>query len=181
VTFADLARITGQEAAVSTHDKFQDLLEQHKRLLYKVCRTFGREPADRDDLAQEITAQLWRAFPSFDDRAAFSTWMYRIALNIAISFQRRERTRTRYVISDDDLLLEVADDRAPSELAHLFALIDRLAPLDKALLLLYLDGHNHRQIGEVLGISEHNVATKLNRLKQAMRADAESGAQRRLR
>ena len=90
---------------MATHDKFQALIEAHKRLLYKVCRTFGREPADRDDLAQEITAQLWRSFPSFDERAAFSTWMYRIALNVAISYQRRERTRVRYVISDDERLL----------------------------------------------------------------------------
>jgi len=145
-------------------------MEDHKRLLYKVCRAFGREPADRDDLAQEITAQLWRSFPSFDERAAFSTWMYRIALNVAISYQRRERTRARYVISDDEKLLELADDRETSpRLAELFALIAELAPLDKALMLLYLDGNSHREIGEVLGISEHNVATKLNRLKQAMR------------
>lgn len=149
-------------------------MEEHKRLLYKVCRTFGREPADRDDLAQEITAQLWRAFPSFDERAVFSTWMYRVALNVAISYQRRERTRARYVISDDERLLEIADERedmAPA-LAAMFALIDRQEPLNKALLLLYLDGQSHRQIALVLGISEHNVATKLNRLKQAMRADA---------
>jgi len=145
-------------------------MEDHKRLLYKVCRAFGREPADRDDLAQEITAQLWRSFPSFDERAAFSTWMYRIALNVAISYQRRERTRARYVISDDEKLLELADDRETwPRLAELFALIAELAPLDKALMLLYLDGNSHREIGEVLGISEHNVATKLNRLKQAMR------------
>jgi RNA polymerase sigma-70 factor (ECF subfamily) len=166
---------------VSTHDRFQTLVEAHKRLLYKVCRTFGREPADRDDLAQEITAQLWRSFASFDDRAKFSTWMYRIALNVAISFQRRERTRARYVIADDERLLELPDDREgpPPELAVLFELIDQLGPLDKALMLLYLDGNSHREIGEVLGISEHNVATKMNRLKQAMRGDA--GPQRRVR
>jgi RNA polymerase sigma-70 factor, ECF subfamily len=167
---------------VSTHDEFQTLLEAHKRLLYKVCRTFGREPADRDDLAQEIAVQLWRAFPSFDDRAAFSTWMYRIALNVAISYQRRERTRARYVISDDERLLDMPDTRDPApELDTLFALIDRLAPLDKALVLLYLDGHSHRQIGEVLGIREHSVAMRINRLKQAMRDDARAVAGGRMR
>lgn len=157
---------------MSAHAKFQALLEEHKRLLYKVCRTFGREPADRDDLAQEITAQLWRSFPSFDGRAAFSTWMYRIALNVAISYQRRERTRARYVIADDEKLLELAQEPEGSpHLAELFARIAELAPLEKALMLLYLDGNSHREIGEVLGITEHNVATKLNRLKQAMRRE----------
>jgi RNA polymerase sigma-70 factor (ECF subfamily) len=81
------------------------------------------------------------------------------------------------VIADDERLLDAPDDRegAPAELGTLFALIAELAPLDRALVLLYLDGHDHRQIGDVLGISEHNVATRLGRLKQAMRA----GAQRR--
>lgn len=167
---------------MSTHDEFQALLETHKRLLYKVCRAFGREAADRDDLAQEIAVQLWRAFPSFDERAAFSTWMYRIALNVAISYQRRERTRTRHIISDDERLLDAPDLRdAPPELDALFARIERLPPLDKALVLLYLDGHSHREIGQVLGIREHNVAVRINRLKQAMRDDARAVAEGRPR
>lgn len=162
---------------------FQAVLEQHKRLLYKVCHAYARDPADRDELAQEITVQLWRAFPTFDDRARFSTWMYRIALNVAISAYRRERTRTRYVISADEPLLDVADERAPAseELSQLHALIARQAPLDRALLLLYLDGHSHPEIAEILGIRAGNVATKLGRLKQALRDDAQTLATRSTR
>jgi RNA polymerase sigma factor (sigma-70 family) len=74
------------------HERFQTLIEEHKRILYKVCNAYCSNRDDRDDLAQEIILQLWRSFRTFDDCCRFSTWMYRIALNIAISFYRREST-----------------------------------------------------------------------------------------
>jgi RNA polymerase sigma-70 factor (ECF subfamily) len=160
--------------------RFQALLEEHKRLLYKVCYAYAREPSDRDELAQEIAVQLWRAFPSFDERARFSTWMYRIALNVAISAYRRERTRTRYIVSADEHLLDVVDDREPpsEDLNRLYALIEGLEPLERALLLLYLDGHSHAEIADVLGIREGNVATKINRLKGTLRDAAQARPKR---
>src|SRR6266511_3288282 len=91
-------------------EKFQTLLEEHKGILYKVCNAYCRNSDDRDDLAQEIVVHLWRSFGKFDGRARFSTWMYRIALNVAISFYRRENTRKRYVLSVDQHLLEAIDE-----------------------------------------------------------------------
>ena len=91
-------------------ERFQILVEEHKKILYKVCNSYCRNRDDRDDLAQEIIVQLWRSFGKFDERCRFSTWMYRIALNVAISFYRRESTRTRYVISDEQHLLEAIDE-----------------------------------------------------------------------
>src|SRR5271157_4480984 len=90
--------------------KFQSLVEEHKKVLYKVCNSYCRDRDSRDDLAQEILVQLWRSFAKFDGRCRFSTWMYRIALNVAISFYRSESTRTRRVISDEQRLLETADE-----------------------------------------------------------------------
>ena len=92
-------------------ERFQGLVEEHKKILYKVCNSYCRNPSDRDDLAQEITVQLWRSFGAFDQRLRFSTWMYRIALNVAISFYRRENTRSRHIISDGVRLLEAVDMR----------------------------------------------------------------------
>src|SRR5580658_10743039 len=89
-------------------EKFQTLVDEHKKILYKVCNSYCRDPDSRDDLAQEIILQLWRSFPKFDGRCRFSTWMYRIALNIAISFYRRETTRRRHLISGEQHLLEIA-------------------------------------------------------------------------
>jgi RNA polymerase sigma factor (sigma-70 family) len=80
------------------HERFQNLVEDHKKILYKICHSYCRNPGDRDDLAQEIIVQLWRSFGTFNGRVRFSTWMYRIALNVAISFYRRESVRTRHVV-----------------------------------------------------------------------------------
>src|SRR5450432_984704 len=91
-------------------EKFQTLVDEHKKILYKVCNSYCRNRDDRDDLAQEIIIQLWRSFGTFDERYRFSTWMYRIALNVAISFYRRESTRTRHVIADDEQVLDAIDE-----------------------------------------------------------------------
>jgi len=99
--------------------------------------------------------------------------MYRIALNVAISFYRRENTRTRYGLSDDEQLLNAIDETAnqPAEIQALCQFIDGLDSLNKALVLLYLDGNSYLEIADVLGISETNVATKISRLKQTMRQE----------
>ncbi len=99
-------------------ERFQNLLEEHKKILYKICNLYCKNRDDREDLAQEIAIQLWRSFPSFDERCRFSTWMYRIALNVAISFYRREDTRTRYIFSDNERLLHAVDETASEPRAH---------------------------------------------------------------
>jgi RNA polymerase sigma-70 factor (ECF subfamily) len=153
--------------------RFQTVVDQHKKILYKVCNSYCRNRDDRDDLAQEIIVQLWRSFGNFDERYRFSTWMYRIALNVAISFYRRENRRTRYVISDEEHLLEAIDEtkNQPEEIRLLYEFIEGLDPLNKALVLLYLDGNSYQEIAEVLGISETNVATKISRLKSKMKQE----------
>lgn len=160
-------------------DRFQALLDEHKKILYKVCNLYCRNRDDRDDLAQEIVIQLWRSFASFDARGQFSTWMYRVALNVAISFYRLESTRTKHVISDDQRLLNVSDESTSQseDLRLLYEFIAGLDPLNKALILLYLDGNNYQEIAGVLGISETNVATKISRLKKTMKQQFSSPAQ----
>ena len=160
-------------ATLELQERFQTLVDEHKKIVYKICNSYCRNRDDREDLAQEIVIQLWQSFSSFDERRRFSTWMYRIALNVAISFYRRESTRTRHVISSDEHLLEAVDetaDRSEDE-QLLYQSIERLDPLDKALILLYLDENSHQEIADVLGITETNVATKINRLKMKMRQD----------
>jgi len=154
-------------------EKFQTLVDEHKKILYKVCYSYCRNRDDREDLAQEIIVQLWRSFASFDGRCRFSTWMYRIALNVAISFYRRESTRTRHVLSDDEKVLNAIDEteNRSAEVQALYEFIDGLEPLNKALILLYLDGNSYSEIADVVGITETNVATKISRLKQTMREE----------
>ena len=157
-------------------EPFQDLVEQHKKVLYKVCSAYCRDRHSREDLAQEILVQLWRSFEKFDGRCQFSTWMYRIALNVAISFYRSESTRARHVVSDEQLVLEAMaePERQPEEVRVLYEFIASQDPLSKALLLLYLDGNSYGEIAGILGISETNVATKISRLKNKMKEEFET-------
>src|SRR2546430_409334 len=128
--------------------RFVTLVEAHKGILYKVANAYCRAPDDRGDLAQEMIVQLWRAFPRFDERQRFSTWMYRIAMNVAISFYRKEWRRRRDVVPLDELGLELASadharDDASDELRRMQERLRTLGELDRALLLLHLDGHAH--------------------------------------
>ena len=154
--------------------EFHALLQAHRRIVFKVAATYARHPEDRADLAQEIATRLWRAFPGYDPVRPFSTWMYRIALNVAISQVRNHRLRHGMVEPLDEAHEDVAgDDGSGHEHAEagrvLQRLIAGLEPLDRALLLLYLDERPQREIAEVLGITETNVATRIGRLKQRLR------------
>lgn len=155
---------------------FGELLERHRRIVFKVAHTYAWDPDDRDDLAQEIAAQLWRAYPGYDPSRSFSTWMYRIALNVAISHVRSSTQRDRHAVALDDSLHDVADERGsdPESEQQLRALQRVIAGLDRinrALLLLYLEDRSNREIGDILGLSESNVSTKISRLKQRIRND----------
>ena len=152
-------------------DEFQNQVERHKRILYKVCHAYCRDPEGREDLAQEILFQLWRSFGKFDGRVQFSTWMYRIALNVAISFYRSEATRGRVVVVDEERVLAAVDPGEPEEVRALYAFINGLDPMHKALMLLYLDGFSYGEMAATLGISETNVATKISRMKQRMKGE----------
>ena len=156
-----------------TRQQFGDLLERHRGIVFKVANTYAWLPDDRADLAQEIAAQLWRAFPGYDPARSFSTWMYRVALNVAISFVRGDRHRQRHAVPLDEDLHDIAtegdDHETGQQVRALHRFIARLEPLNRALLLLYLEDRSHREIADILGISESNVATKLGRLKQRIR------------
>ena len=154
---------------------FEGLLREHQRIVFKVVSVYARHPEDRRDLTQEICVQLWRSFPSFDEgRARFSTWMYRVALNVAISQMRRQPRPDEFETLDQQQLdamggaegIVEPDERV--EALHRF--IDQLDPLNRALILLYLEDRSYGEIAEILGISETNVATKISRIKQKLRS-----------
>ncbi len=153
---------------------FETLLERHRGIVLKVARTYAHAAEDRADLAQEIAVQLWRAWPGYDPARSFSTWMYRIALNTGISFLRGDSLRRRHAVPLDEEVHEIADERVPDhEAGERLRMLDRfiatLEPLNRALLVLYLEERSTREIAEVLGLGESNVTTKISRLKQRIR------------
>jgi RNA polymerase sigma-70 factor (ECF subfamily) len=152
---------------------FQSLIAAHRGIVLKIAASYCRNTDDRADLAQEIALQLWRAWPSYERGRPFSTWMYRVALNVAITQQRREsQQRSHEPLTEAHEALVGADD-VDAESRERLTVVQRamqaLSALDRALLLLHLEGCSHRESGDVLGMSESNVATRLGRIKQQLR------------
>ncbi|HXB08940.1 MAG TPA: sigma-70 family RNA polymerase sigma factor [Puia sp.] len=143
------------------------LVEDNKGILYKISASYCRNAGDREDLMQEMVYQLLRSAQRFDDNQKFSTWMYRIALNVAISFYRKANRSG--VMVELDAEAQFSDDGENEVLAERIEVLSRfiraLNELDKALMILYLEERPYREIAEILGISETNVATKLNRIR----------------
>jgi len=168
-----------QQSAYMTSEagaEFVTLLGEHQRLVYRIAGGYGRGPADVEDLAQEIAAQAWRAFASYDPQRRFSTWLYRIALNVAISWLRSEGPRRRRSVPYEAELHEPAvhDEPDADDGRHiLHGFIDSQGPLDRAVLLLYLEERPLAEVSEILGLTTTNLTTKINRLKERLRAYAE--------
>jgi RNA polymerase sigma-70 factor (ECF subfamily) len=154
---------------------FKTLLSEYGGAVLKVARAYTRTYEDCQDLAQEILLQVWRSLPQFQGRASPATWLYRVALNTALGWKRKQHRRQ----ARQQPLLEMADPSAAGSssaeqvvareaVERLYAAIHQLSKTDAALVLLYLDEMSYREIAEVLGISEGNVGVKLNRAKKAL-------------
>lgn len=151
---------------------FLEILKQHEKILFKVSNAYCKDPEDRKDIVQEMIIQLWSSMHRFNPDYKMSTWIYRIALNVAISHYRKESRRKSTQVTLDDHLIKITDDPADGEddrIAVLQKFIEALDKLNKALILLYLDDVSYREIANILGITETNVATKINRLKKRLK------------
>ncbi|MBK9544082.1 MAG: RNA polymerase sigma factor [Bacteroidetes bacterium] len=156
---------------MEVNDQFIALIQQNKRILFKICNSYCRDRSDREDLAQEIVYQLWRSFATYNANFKFSTWMYRVALNVAISFYRKDR-RQKNVHVLSETLIEIEneqEDDLEENIQRLQGFILELKELDRALILLYLEDKSYGEISEILGITVTNVATKLSRIKEQLK------------
>lgn len=161
--------------------RFIQTIDDHKKIIYKIVNSYCQNREDRKDLEQEIIIQLWKSFDKYDDNYKYSTWMYRIALNVAISFYRKER---KWSLKSDfyneasifDMVEETGENEAELEgqLKLLQTFINNLNELNKALMLLYLEEKNHDEIAEILGITKTNVATKIGRIKLKLKKEFEN-------
>ena len=152
-------------------DKFISVIRENQNLIFKICYSYCTNPENRKDLQQEILIQLWRSFSKFDGRVKISTWIYKVALNTAIFYYRNDSKHTskRVPLDVSIIALSNSDSEMDENVVMLYKFIERLHDLDKALILLYLDDHKHKDIAEILGLSETNVATKISRIKKTLR------------
>ncbi len=156
-------------------EAFLKVLEAHKGIVFKVCNSYCSHPEDQKDLAQEIILQLWKSFPTYKDAYKLSTWIYRIALNVSISYLRKYRVRKRYPTFPLEDFLEIANEEETlqEEVQMLRQFINQLDRLSKALMILYLEGYSHEEIATLLQISISNVGTKINRIKHRLKKQFE--------
>jgi len=153
-------------------ETFLNLLKENRGIIFKICNSYCPDKNEREDLAQEIIFQLWRSYAAFNTDYKFSTWMYRIALNVAITFYRKQHKAVQ-IISYSEITPDVEDKNDEHETAEninrLQQFINELKELDKALMILYLEEKSHKEISDILGITETNVATKLSRIKDKLK------------
>lgn len=166
-----------QQASRLDEHQFTTLIRDHLKLIHKVAFGYCRDAEDRNDLVQEIVIQVWRSRERYDASAKASTWIFRIALNVAISFYRRQRRHREGRLAMDEELMPVIDSPSAGlgeELEQLQLAIEGLNELDRALVLLYLEGNDHATTAEVLGISVSNVSTSLSRVKAKLKRALEA-------
>lgn len=155
-------------------ETFVELITQNQGIIHKVCNLYGKGQ-NKEDLFQEIVLQLWKALPSFNAHrnAKLTTWMYRVALNTAItSFRKKERQPTYTELSSKELQIpdfDISIDHEKEQLQNLYRAIRQLREIERAIIMLYLEGHNYQEMAEIIGMTENNIGVKLNRIKKKLK------------
>lgn len=148
---------------------FSRLVRDNKSTIYTVCYMFSKDKDEVADLFQEVLIRLWRGYASFESRSDVKTWIYRVALNTCISIDRKARRRARNELSMDiDLFSD--RDRATEQVNILHKRISLLQPLDRAIVLLWLENISYDEIGAIVGISAKNVSVRLFRIRQQLKS-----------
>ena len=148
---------------------FQQWLQQHKSLIFKVVRAYAFTVMDGDDLFQEITLQVWKSIPRFRQESAVTTWLYRIALNTAIKWNKKERKHSPATSLDNaQHILQESSNQVDEKLQWLYNEIQQLDEIDRSITLLMLDNFSYKEMAAILGITESNVGVKINRIKKQL-------------
>lgn len=152
--------------------EFIRIINENQGIIHKVCSVYCDSEEDRRDLFQEILAQLWKSFPSFREESKFTTWMYRVALNTAItSFKKNKRQPDHNGLSLDKVQLahEEYDPATDEQMRQLHQAVARLSGIEKSIILLYLENKSYEEIAEITGITQNYVRVKMNRIKHKLK------------
>jgi len=157
--------------------EFTELLYQNQGIVHKICNLYFNKRVEKEDYKQELIIQLWKAYPSFNNKSKFSTWMYRVCLNSAIDLLRKEKTRPKLIQIEKHEFGKIPDteDKSSDIQEKLHQVINKLSKIDKAIITLYLDECSYKEIAEIVGISETNTGVKINRIKALILKEIENG------
>lgn len=164
--------MTGREQHKNQVDDLIQIIEENKGSIYKVVNSYCDDPNDQEDLVQEIIYHLLEGYPRFKYHSKITTWMYRVALNVSISYLRKKKTRKKYISQMPEKIIEIKveeNETMDPEIIQLQKFIQNLDELNRAIMIMYLDGNSHEEIAEVLDISVSNVGTKIHRIKQRLK------------
>ncbi len=152
-------------------ETFLSNIGAHTGIIRKVANSYCRNASDRDDLIQEITFQLWRSWKQYDSELKLSTWIYRVAINVAISFFRKSKRHLAvcHLDQEDSRISDAPNQKHRDNVNQLYQFIAELDELNRAIMLLYLERYSHEEIAQSLGISKSNVATKVGRIKAKLK------------
>lgn len=153
-----------------TQEEFLRQINENKGIIHKVTKMYMDNILDQEDLFQEIVMQLWKAYPSFKGTSKFSTWMYRVALNTAIVFFKKDNRKVDKDPINEQIDIADHNESADKEekLAYLYKAVQELNQIEKAIIFLFLENQSHREIAQNLGITEVNARVKLNRTKEKL-------------
>ncbi|MFD1141124.1 RNA polymerase sigma factor [Larkinella insperata] len=153
----------------ANQETFLQHLNPHLALAHKISRAYQADADERADLFQEMIYQLWKAYPSFNGKAKFSTWMYSVCLNTALTYQRKaKRWQHQSLLPVHEQIADPTSHEQQDNSLQLFEAIADLAPLNKAVIILYLDGLSYEEIAAVMGISVSNVSVRLVRIRKEL-------------
>jgi RNA polymerase sigma-70 factor (ECF subfamily) len=168
-----IRRLTGKNALplelLTRQQDFAGLIQQHRALIFKVCHVYCKTEADREDLFQEVVYQLWKSYSSFRGQAAFSTWMYRVAINTAISGARRNKLGRLTTYMEELPQAAYSDDSNREQIEQLRRAIAHLNDVEKSIVMLYLEEKSYEEMEAILGINQNNLRVKMNRIKEKLR------------
>ena len=154
-------------------EQFLRVFEENTGIIIKISRAFAKTSQDREDLMNDIAFEFWKSFKKFNGGSKIATWIYRVALNTSMNFKRKKKKDSSFLFFQDfkkvDIFPWLIEQDNSSESEILYTCIDELNEINKAIILLYLDGNSHDEIAEIMGISKTNVGTRIGRIKEQIK------------
>jgi RNA polymerase sigma-70 factor (ECF subfamily) len=148
------------------------IIEANKNLIYKIVNSYVSDINEQEDLIQEIIFQIIKSYNTFNHKVKITTWLYRVAFNVTISHYRKQKTRKKHVVAMPSMIVAIDEDvtiEYDEKIKQLRAFIQEFDPLNKAIVIMYLDGNSHKEISDAIGISVSNVGTKISRIKTQLK------------